>query len=523
MAYLLGLDVSTAAAKAVLLDENGRLLVGQGIEYPTNSPRPLWAEQNPRNWWRAAKASIRQLLARAGISGEQVAAIGLTGHMFGMVTLDSAGEPIRPCIMWNDQRSAAQCAEITRRIGAERLVALIANAMIPGFVAPKVVWLRAQEPEAYARIAHLLVAKDYIRYRLTGQYATDVSDSPGTGLFDVAHRHWCQPVLDCLEIPTGWLPRCLESHEISGTITPQAAEETGLSPGTPVVAGAGDQPAQAVGSGVVRAGSISVTIGTSGVIFAAAAQPVMHPQGLLHGCCHAIPDTWCLMGTVMSAGGALRWYRDVIGPTADGSGAARGAGPYDLLAAEAAGAPLGSEGLIFLPYLTGERTPYVDPCARGGWIGLTARHGRSHLVRAVMEGVAFALRDGVEMIEAQCGKALEILVSGGGARSPFWRQVMADVWGRELVTVNETEGAALGAAILAGVGVGVFGSVGAACSDLVHVCTRTQPIPRQAEAYAAFYAVYRDLYRELKSANNRLSSLAQRSGDGDVPSRAASP
>jgi len=505
MAFYLGLDLSTTAAKALLLADSGDTIVSTAQPYPLQAPRPLWAEQNPEDWWRAGAAAIRDVLQQSGVRGEEVAAVGLTGHMFGLVGLDAAGMPVRPCIMWNDQRAGGECEDITRSVGLSNLIDLTANCMLPGYVAPKLLWLRRHEPDAYARIAHLVFAKDYIRYQLTGELATDVSDAAGMALFDAAQRKWSAQLLRKLDIPAEWLPPALESHEVSGYVTEAGAAATGLKPGTPVVAGAGDQPAQAVGSGIVEPGQASVTIGTSGVVFVATQSPVSHPQGLLHAFAHAIPHTWCLMGVVMSAGGSLKWYRDTVGCSQE---PAEDAGSYDQLMAEAAEAPAGSDGLLFLPYLTGERTPHVDPQARGGWIGLTARHNRSHMVRAVVEGITFGLRDALAMVEALHGVSGPILISGGGARSPVWRQIQADILGRELLTLAETEGAALGAAMLAAVGAGHYVNVREATRDLIRPTGRTEPDAARVSRYGEYYEVYRDLYETLRQTNWALARLS---------------
>ena len=508
MRYLIGLDVGTTGAKALLVDTDGKVLASAVDEYPTSMPRPLWVEQDPRDWWAASAGAIRRLLQQAGVDGGDVIGLGLTGQMVGLVALDEAGEPVRPCIMWNDQRSGPQCAAITAQLGFDRLMALTSNPVMPGFVAPKILWLREHEPQMYGRIAHILLPKDYVRYRLMGAYATEVSDASGTSLFDVVHRTWSQEMLDALEIPSEWFPPCYESPEITGTIAAQAAEATGLRAGTPVVGGAGDQPAQAVGSGIVEPGLVSVTTGTSGVVFAATDGPVAHPQGTLHAFCHAAPDSWYLMGVMLSAGGSLRWYRDALGQAELDIARTMARDPYELLTAEAEQAPVGSEGLLFLPYLTGERTPYADPNARGGWLGLTARHSRAHLVRAVLEGVAFGLRDSLALIRGLGVRVEQVRASGGGARSRLWRQIQADVFGTEIVTVNETEGAAYGAAILAACGVGVFDSVPAACRELIRVESRVEPNPAHTARYDELYAVYRELYDTLKPHNDRLSAFA---------------
>ncbi|MHB0859181.1 MAG: xylulokinase [Anaerolineae bacterium] len=508
MTYLIGLDVGTSGAKALLVDESGAVRASVTVEYDYQTPQPLWAEQDPRQWWQASAAAIRGLLHKESVATEEIAAIGLTGQMVGLVALDAAGEPVRPCIMWNDQRSGAQCEAITSMLGFERLMALTSNPVLPGFVAPKVLWVREHEPDAFQRIAHILLPKDYVRFRLTGEYATEVSDASGTSLFDVVHRRWSQEMLDILKIPANWLPRCYESPEVTGTLTSLAAEATGLPAGIPVVGGAGDQPAQAVGSGIVEPGVVSVTTGTSGVVFTATPGPSVHPQGLLHAFCHAMPDAWYLMGVMLSAGGSLRWYRDVLAQAEKSVAWLAGRDPYELLTAEAEQAPVGSEGLLFLPYLSGERTPHVDPYARGAWLGLTTRHDRRHLVRAVLEGVAFGLRDSLELVHGLGAPVQQIRASGGGARSTLWRQIQADVFGTELVTVNETEGAAYGAAILAAVGVGIFPSVACACRALFRVETHTQPVPTHVARYNELYALYRQAYPVLKPLNDGLSRLA---------------
>lgn len=439
--YLIGLDIGTTGAKALLVDETGNVCASALEEYPTSQPHPLWVEQNPDDWWRASIRALHRLLAVAGIDGHAVAALGLTGQMIGLVVLDAAGQPLRPCILWNDQRAGAQSQAINAQVGFEQLMALTSNPTQPGFLAPKLLWMREEEPQRNARIAQLLLPKDYVRYRLTGDYATDVTDVSASSFFDVRNRCWSAAMLEKLAIPAAWLPRCVESPAVTGVLTRAAAEAIGLTQGTPVIAGAGDQPAQAVGSGIVTPGLVSVTVGTSGVLFAVADGPAVHPQGHLLSMAHAVPQSWYLMGVMLAAGGSLRWYRDVLGQSEKELGRLTGQDVYAFLTAQAAQAPVGSEGLLFLPYLTGERTPYPDAYARGGWIGLTARHDRRHLVRAVMEGVSFGLRDSLELMRGVGIPVQQIRASGGGARSPFWRQLLADIFGAEIVTMNETEGA----------------------------------------------------------------------------------
>jgi xylulokinase len=443
--YLLGIDVGTTGIKALLLEVHGGLKGSAAVGCPISTPHPLWSEQNPADWWTASLLCIRRLIADSDVEPSQVAGVGLTGQMHGLVLLDSLGEVLRPCIMWNDQCTFVQCERIRERLDKERLVQITGNDALSGFTAPKILWVRQHEPDVFAMVRHILLPKDYVRFKLTGDYATDCSDGAGTILFDLKERTWSKEVLEELEIPADWLPMVFESPELTGHVSAAAATETGLIEGTPVVGGAGDQAAQAVGVGAIHPGIIALTLGTSGVVFAPTAMPQADPKGRLQAFCHAVPGRWHLMGVMLSAAGALRWYHDALTPQID----------YDALVAEAESIPPGSEGLLFLPYLTGERTPYPDPLARAAWVGLTLRHLRGHMTRAVLEGVAFGLRDCFELVrEAGLCTIEQVRVSGGGAKSPVWLQILADVLGVELVTVKTTEGAAYGAAMLAGVGVG---------------------------------------------------------------------
>lgn len=503
---LLGVDIGTSGSKAVLIDVDGNSLASAMCEYPMYTPRPLWAEQNPRDWWTATVGAVRQALQASGLKAGDVAGVGLTGQMHGLVLLDAQGEVLRPCIMWNDQRTGPQCAEITGRLGLPRLLELIANPVLPGFAAPKVVWVRQNEPEVYSRIAHVLLPKDYIRYKLTGEYATEVSDASGTALLDVRSRRWSAEMLAALDIPPSWLPQCYESTVPSTSLSRWAAEEMGLAPGTPVVGGGGDQAAQAVGSGIVREGVISVTLGTSGVVFAATERFLLEPHGRLHAFCHAVPERWHLMGVMLSAAGSLRWFRDALGEVESARAASSGADVYDLLCEQAAQAPAGSEGLLFLPYLSGERTPHPDPEARGAFFGLTLRHGKAHMVRAVLEGVAYGLRDSLELMRQMGLQITQVRASGGGANSPLWRQILADVFESEIVLTNVTEGAAFGAALIAGVGVGLFSSVDEACSHAVRVTSRVSP-GASAGVYNSYYPVYRALYPALAPQFKRVGAI----------------
>jgi len=497
MTFFLGIDVSTTATKALLIGSDGEVVSVASSEYNYETPRPMWTEQHPYLWWQATVASIRRVLAESGVNPADVRGVGLTGQMHGLVLLDEKGQVLRPAILWNDQRTAAECDEIRARLGKDRLIQITGNDALTGFTAPKILWVRNNEPEIFARARHILLPKDYVRYRLTGEFAIDKADGAGTILFDLKKRDWSREVLEALEIPPEWLPPTFEGPQITGRVTPEAAEETGLKAGTPVMAGGGDQSAQAVGVGAVEPGVVALTLGTSGVVFASTQEPFIEPEGRLHAFCHAVPERWHLMGVMLSAGGSLRWYRDTMAPGTD----------FDTLLAPAAAVPPGSEGLLYLPYLTGERTPYPDHLARGAFVGLTVRHTQAHMTRAVLEGVAFGLRDSFELMKAVgLAEITQVRASGGGARSPLWRQILADVLGVELVTVNTTEGAAYGAALLAATGAGVFPDVPAACMAVVTVTGRTEPGPA-SRFYEEMYPLYRALYPALRPTFNAVAGL----------------
>jgi xylulokinase len=480
-------------------------------EYDVSVPRPLWSEQDPHLWWDGAIDAIRSVLASSGLSGDDIAAIGLTGQMHGAVVLDRGGEVLRPAILWNDQRTAAECDVIRAALGGvERLVAITGNDALTGFTAPKLVWIRDHEPEIWARIAHVLLPKDYVRLQLTGEYALDRADGAGTILFDLAARDWSAEMLRALEIDPAWLPATFEGPAVTGSITIEAAAATGLRAGTPVVAGGGDQAANGVGVGAVLPGVIALSLGTSGVIFAATDRPLFEPHGRVHAFCHAVPDRWHMMSVMLAAAGSLRWFRDALAP-----GVA-----FADLAASAGEVAAGSDGLLFLPYLSGERSPHPDPLARGAFVGLTVTHDRRHLTRAVLEGVAFGLRDGLDlMIEAGMAPPSQIRASGGGIASPLWRQILADVLGAEIATVNTTEGAAYGAGILAAVGAGWYPSVAAACEALVEATPTAAPGP-DAPAYAGRHAIYRGLYAALAPAFHELTRTRDSTGVPPASTRA---
>lgn len=488
MPYLMGLDISTTGAKALIIDETGSVIAVANTPQPISQPQPLWSEQNPADWWDGIVNSIRAALAESGLSGDDISAIGLTGQMHGLVLLDSQGGALRPSILWNDQRTQAQCDYMTEVVGARRLLELTGNPALTGFTAPKILWVRDNEPDVYAAAAQVLLPKDYIRYKLTDAYATDLAGASGTSLLNVAERAWSQEVLDALDIPAAWMPPVHEGTEVTSRISAAAAAATGLSAGTPVVGGGGDQAAGAIGMGCVRPELIGVTVGTSGVVFAPLSSYAYEPEGRLHAFCHAVPETWHFMGVMLSAAGSLQWYKDTFAADMD----------YDSLLAEAAAVPAGSEGLFFLPYLTGERTPHPDPLARGAFIGITSRHSRGHMTRAVLEGVAFGLKDSFTLID-QVGlpDAFEVRISGGGAKSPVWQQIIADVLGAPLVNVNTTEGGAFGAAVLASVAAGVFDDVASACEAMIQTGEGVA-VGENAPIYAERYAIYQSLYPTLK-------------------------
>ncbi len=487
MQYFIGIDSSTTATKALLIDEQGDVIAVAAAEYDFATPRPLWSEQDPDLWWSGAVQSIRQVLSKSGIDPKAVAGIGLTGQMHGLVLLDEHGAVLRPAILWNDQRTGAQCDEIRRRLGKAHLVEITGNDALTGFTAPKILWVQEHEPDIWQRARHILLPKDYVRYKLTGAFACDVADGAGMLLFDLKARTWSQEMLTALDIPAAMLPTTHEGPAVTGYLSQEAAQATGLPLGLPVIAGGGDQAAGAVGVGAVRSGVVSLALGTSGVVFATTDGPFVEPEGRLHAFCHSVPGRWHFMGVMLSAAGSLRWHRDTFAP---------GIGFDDLLA-PAADIPAGSDGLLYLPYLTGERTPHPDPLARGAFVGLTVRHTLPHLSRAVLEGVAFGLRDSFELIKT-AGKVTvdQVRVSGGGAKSPLWRQILADVLNAEMVTVNTTEGAAYGAALLAGVGGGAWADVDSACQRTIHVTGTTAP-SGQAALYDDAYARYRALYPAL--------------------------
>jgi len=491
----LGVDVSTTGAKALLIDEAGKVVATATTALTLQTPKPLWSEQDPAEWWSGTATSIRKVLEDAGAKGEEVAAVGLTGQMHGLVLLDADRNVLRPAILWNDQRTGAECEEIERRMGRSELIGEVGNVALTGFTAPKILWVRNHEPDVYAKAKLVLLPKDYVRLRLTGEAAMDKADGSGTILFELKARRWSKTVLDALEIPADWLPPTFEGPEVTGTVTADAADATGLARGTPVMAGGGDQAAGAVGAGAVRPGVVSLTLGTSGVIFATTDAPLVEPEGRLHAFCHAVPGKWHFMGVTLSAAGSLQWYQATLNPNDS----------FETIVTWAEQARAGSDGLLFLPYLSGERTPYPDPLARGSFIGLTLRHGRAHMTRAVLEGVAFSMKDCFSLLQgAGLGDVKEVRIAGGGAKGPLWRKIMASALGVPMVTVNSTEGGAFGAALLGGVGAGSWSSVEEACDATIEATGRDEPVADWVKAYEDLYPRYRELYPALKPTFDAL-------------------
>ncbi len=500
MRYAVGIDVSTTSVKAVLIDETG-VIRGVATEaHGLSTPQPLWSEQDPADWWDGVCGTLQTLVSESGVGRESILSVGLTGQMHGLVLLDKEGQVLRPAMLWNDQRTGAECDQIRDRIGRDRLLAMTGNDAVTGLTLPKLLWVAKHEPDVYARVAKVLLPKDYVRYRLTGEYATDKAGAAGTLMVDLSTRDWSSQILDAFSIPRTWLPETFEGPVPTGAVSEEGARATGLAPGTPVVAGAGDQAAQAVGVGAVLPRDVAVTIGTSGVVFCSTDRPRVDPEGRLQAFCHAIPDQWHLMGVMLSAAGSLRWLRDVIASDVE----------FGALADASADVPPGASGLLFLPYLSGERMPYADPLMRGGFVGLTTRHTRAHLTRAVLEGVCFGLRDGLELLGGLCSSPIEeVRVSGGGAKSPVWRQILADVLGVRVVRVTSEEGAAHGAALLAGVGGGLWNSIEEACRVGVSMDGIVTPIEENVACYDRLYEVYRDAYPSCRALAHRLTEYEQ--------------
>jgi len=493
--YVLGIDVGTGGTRALIIDDAGRVIASATADHePFASPKIGWAEQNPEDWWRACCIAVREVLSDGNMNGGDISCVGFSGQMHGAVMLDAADNVVRPALIWCDVRTEKQCKDLTRAVGPEKLIQLTCNPALANFTLTKFLWVRENEPENWSRVRSVMLPKDYVRFRLSGDKAIDVADASGMLLLDVANRRWSREMLDAAEIDPKLLPALFESPDVCGKISKIGAAATGLREGTPVVAGAGDQAAGAIGMGIATPGAVSATIGTSGVVFAATDRPALDPKGRLHTFCHAIPGRWHVMGVTQAAGLSLRWFRDQFG-----AGLEDGRDAYDRLAAEAAKIPPGADGLLWTPYLMGERTPYLDPNARGALVGITASHTRAHVIRAILEGVAFSLRDTFTIFGEIGVPVKRIRLGGGGAKSPLWRQIQADVYGHEVELVEAEEGAAYGAAILAGVGAQMWPSVDTACAAVVRVASRVPPAPPAVNAMNASYAAYRRVYPAARS------------------------
>jgi xylulokinase len=487
--FWLGIDIGTGGTRALLIGERGAVKASYtAIHEEMRMERPLWAEQRPENWWDAAQEAIRGVLRESTIAGDSIAGIGLSGQMHGLTLLDDADEVLRPALIWCDQRSQAQVDYVNRKVGSDKVLAFTANPVVTGFTLPKLLWVRDHEPHNFERVRKVLLPKDYVRFKLTGEYATEVSDASGTSLFDVVKRSWSYDMCDALGLDRSILPKCYESVEVSGKVSVAVAASLGLRAGTPVVGGGGDQAASAVGNGIVRAGVVSCTLGTSGVVFAHMDQPHYDPKGRVHTFCHAVPKKWHVMGVTQGAGLSLQWMRNQLMPGEQ----------YPTLMKEAAMAAPGSQGLYWLPYLMGERTPHLDATARAAWVGLTAKHQRADLIRSVIEGVCYSQKDGLDIIQEMNVPLHSVRLSGGGAQNSFWRQLMADVLNKKIATLASQEGSAYGAALLATVGTGAYGSVEECCAAAIHEVDQVLPDPANAGRYAKLHKVFQAIYPALK-------------------------
>ncbi len=509
MSCFLGIDVGTSGTKSLLMDPSGKVLATASAAYDFETPRPGWTQQDPDLWWRATGKSVRAALKKAGVDGRTVAGIGLSGQMHGLVVTDGAGQPLRPCLLWNDQRSADQAGQIEAACGGRsKLIRLAGNAAMTSFTLTKLLWVRDNEPQIYAKIRHLLLPKDYVRLCLTGEYVGEVSDMSGTLMLDQKKRNWSKKILDLFQIDRDILPPVVESHEVTGTLRKQAARKLGLAEGTPVVGGGGDQPAGAVGNGVVRDGLTSATMGTSGVVFTHSRQYVVDPTSRVNTFCSCVDGEYCVFGCILSAGGSFQWFRNVLGEKEVAAAKRKKVDPYELLTDLASEAQPGCRGVFWLPYLTGERTPHADPHAKAGWVGIHAGTTRGELVRSVMEGATFAMNDAVRILKDERGlRVRQIRLSGGGARSAFWRQLQADIYATTCVTINAEEGPAYGVALLAAVGTGAFQSVAEACKAAISVTRTVKPDAKAKRLYARHYAEYRRLYPALKDEFAEIAKL----------------
>ena len=507
MVYLLGIDIGTSGTKTVLFDESGGTAASSTYEYPLYQPNIGWAEQDPEDWWKATCFTIKDVLSKSRVNPKDIKGVGLSGQMHGAVLLDGEDNVLRRAIIWCDQRTELECGQITELIGKERLIQITANPALTSFTASKIMWVRNNEPNLFKKVKKILLPKDYIRLRLTGEYATEVSDASGMQLMDISKRNWSREVLDKLGIERSQLGEMYESQEVSGKVNHTGAEMTGLREGTPVVGGAGDQAAGAVGNGIVKPGVVSSTIGTSGVVFAYSEKISIDPAGRVHTFCHAVPNTWHIMGVTQSAGLSLKWFRDNFCIEEKRVAELMGIDPYLLMDKEAERVKPGCNGLIYLPYLMGERSPHLDAAAKGVFFGLSAKHEKPDMLRAVMEGVVYSLKDCLEIIKGMGVEVNEVRASGGGGKSPFWRQMQADVFGTSVATTNSSEGSALGVALLAGVGTGMYASVAEACDTAIKVKSRQGPVKEQNDVYLKYYKIYCRLYNSLKQDYRELAAI----------------
>lgn len=507
MAYLIGIDVGTTGIKSLIMREDGKITASSFVEYPLSLPHPGWAEQNPDDWQSAAKKALKELIAKCGCPAKDIKALSFSGQMHGLVCLDADMKPLRPAILWCDVRTTKQCRYITQKIGAERLIKLASNPALEGFTLPKLEWVRKNEPAIYKKISKILLPKDYVRFKLTGKLGMEVSDAAGTLMFDVAKKRWSKEILEALKIDPAILPEVGESIDIAGEITPEAALETGLPAGLPVIFGGADNTCAAVGNGIIDEGFWAISIGTSGTVIAPTRKPARDPKGRVHTFNHSVPDVWYLMGVMQAAGLSYKWFRDEFSASEKSVAARLGIDAYELLAAEAKDIKPGAEGLIWLPYLNGERTPHLNSEAKGALFGVTARHKRGHVIRAILEGVVFGLRDGFEIIKGQKIPIKQIRLTGGGAKSPLWRQIQADILNQQVNTINVDEGPAFGAAIIAGVGAGLYKSFAEASASLIKLKDTIDPLPENVKKLEDVYRIFKKLYIDLKDRMSEISRL----------------
>lgn len=503
--FAIGIDIGTSGTKSAIYDKSGKLIASHTVEYPLYQPQNGYAEQEPADWWNAVIASLKEIISKSGVSSKNIVGIGLSGQMHGLVMLDESGEVIRPSIIWCDSRTGEECLEITRLVGKDKLIEITANPAIAGFTAAKIMWVKKHEPQNYAKTKHILLPKDYIRYKLTGEFATEVSDASGMQLLDIKNRCWSDEVLKALDIDKSLLAKVYESPEVTGEITPEIAAITGLRAGTVVVGGGGDNAAAAVGTGVVEDGKAFTTIGTSGVLYAHTSEMQIDKKGRVHTFCCAVPNEWHIMGVTQAAGLSMKWLRDTLCQEEASQADKQGIDSYILLDKMAKEVPIGANRLLYLPYLMGERTPHLDPNARGVLFGLSAMHTKADIIRAVLEGVSYSLRDCIEILREMGVETNDMMACGGGAKSPIWRQMLADLYECEVKTLSSNEGAALGAAILAFVGAGEYKTVQEACRTIVKTADCHPPVKENSRKYDSFYNVYKSLYPNLKDSYKALS------------------